>query len=328
MHNAPKPLPASRPGRRQWLHRLVITLLMGIGIAFSLQPVASTISNDVRGAGPLADYREQVAQAPAEKLNEQLAKAQAYNAALPSGAIYDPWDSEDPAPNTAHDEYLNTLAAFEVMARIRIPQIDVDLPVLHDASDASMSKGAGHMYGTSLPVGGVGSHAVIAAHTGWVSRTFFDRLTEVREGDLFHIDVAGITLTYRIDQISLVLPTQLESIRRVPEADLVTLVTCESSAGLSSHRLLVRGVRVADERDAGPEVEPATQAPTGGPPVERHVVVQEWMRPRLAIGGVAAVLLGVMFAQWVITDIRAWRRAAVPGEGRAAEQTDDEGNKP
>ncbi|WP_211340879.1 class C sortase [Xylanimonas allomyrinae] len=128
-------------------------------------------------------------------------------------------------------------------ARLRIPSIDVDLPVYHGTSDATLLKGAGHLQGTSLPVGGPGTRAVLTAHRGLASATMFTHLNRVDEGDAFVIEVLGRVLAYRVIDIAVIEPHSTEEIRPVPREDLVTLVTC-TPLGINTQRILVTGERV------------------------------------------------------------------------------------
>lgn len=244
------PTPARR---RAWPHRLVALTLVLSGGALSGWPVAETFANNQRATGAVTAYADAVAAAAASDpapLRADLAGARDYNADLTPAALADPWSDDTPADSPAHDAYLRHLDAFDAMGRVRIPQIDVDLPIYHDATKEPLSRGVGHMYGTSLPVGGPGTHAVLAAHTGSSRRTFFDRLPEVQRGQTFYLDVHGTTLTYRVDRIAVVEPWELEAIQPVPGADLVTLVTCYQPPGEHNQRLLVRGVRVPDAAGA------------------------------------------------------------------------------
>lgn len=272
-------------------------------------PVVETFANNTQGAHEVSAYVDAVAAAQAsdpEPLHADVLRARAYNAALSPSALWDPWGDETPRNSPAHDDYLTQLSAFGALGRVRIPQIDVDLPILHDATKLPLSRGAGHMYGTSLPVGGPGTHAVLAAHTGLKGRTMFDRLPEVQPDQTFFVDVYGTTLTYRVDRITVVEPWELDAVERVPGADHVTLVTCYTPPGEHKQRLLVRGVRVPDAV-ASDAVGSDAAAPPASPasvPVAADTSVQEWMVPRLAVSGGAAALAVLMGVTWVVGDRR------------------------
>lgn len=294
---------SSRPGS-QWPFRVLALALVLGGGAVTVSPVIETFGNNRLGSADTAAYVEAIERASTSeptRLSATLERARAYNAELQPGALYDPWGDEDPVRSPAHDAYLTQLADFDALARIRIPQISVDLPVYHDATNVPLAKGAGHMYGTSLPIGGTDTHAVIAAHTGMKSRTMFDRLPEVKPDQTFFVDVAGITLTYRVDQIRVVEPSELEAVARIPGSDHITLVTCYTPPGQHKQRMLVRGVRVPTSPAA---VSPASATSFRAAPVTADLTLQEWMWPRIGATGGAAVLAAGMGVVWARADRR------------------------
>ena len=142
-----------------------------------------------------------------------------------------------------------------VMGTIRIPKISVRLPIYHGTSQSALASGSGHLYGSSLPVGGRSTHAVITGHRGLVEAMMFTRLDEMRVGDYFYIEVMGRTLGYKVDRISVIEPNDTSKLKIVPDEDRVTLMTC-TPYGVNTHRLLVSAVRapipgvVPDERNA------------------------------------------------------------------------------
>lgn len=141
------------------------------------------------------------------------------------------------------------------MGTIRIPKISVKLPIYHGTSQSALASGAGHLYGSSLPVGGKNTHAVITGHRGLVDAMMFTRLDEMRVGDYFYIEVMGRTLGYKVDRISVIEPNDTSTLKIVPGEDRVTLMTC-TPYGVNTHRLLVSAVRapipgvVPEERNA------------------------------------------------------------------------------
>ena len=138
-----------------------------------------------------------------------------------------------------------------LMGTIRIPKISVDLPILHGTSEKALEQGAGHLYGTSLPIGGVSTHAVVTGHRGLVSALMFTRLDEIHAGDSFYIDMMGKEFGYRVDRISVIEPDDSRLLRITPGEDRVTLMTC-TPYGVNTHRLLVSGVRARIPEDIPP----------------------------------------------------------------------------
>ncbi|UQA78573.1 class C sortase [Gardnerella vaginalis] len=149
--------------------------------------------------------------------------------------------------------YLKTLEEpMGIIGIIKIPKIGVKLPIYHGTLQETLARGAGHLYGTDLPVGGKGWHTVITAHTGLPNATMFDSLTDLKKGDYFYLDVQGETLRYKVFRINVVDPHDISLLQREKGRDLATLLTC-TPYGVNSHRLLVTGYRVLPDPVAPPE---------------------------------------------------------------------------
>jgi sortase A len=177
---------------------------------------------------------------------EELARAENYNSRLASGADYKA-NSNIPTSSVGsdmHDVYEQTLnAGSGLMARIQIPAISLDLPVYHGTSDDTLLKGIGHLEGTSLPVGGKGTHAVLTGHRGLAQATMFTNLNRLHDGDTFTISSYGRIMTYKVVRTQVVNPDETKSLAAIPGKDLVTLVTC-TPLGINSQRIFVTGERV------------------------------------------------------------------------------------
>lgn len=147
-----------------------------------------------------------------------------------------------------------------IMGAVRIPSIDVNLPIRHGAGSYALQNGTGHLHGSSLPIGGRSTHAVVTGHTGIADKTLFTRLTELRRGDVFYFTTADRTIAYRVYDIRTVKPNDLKNLRIEQGKDIATLVTC-TPIFLNTHRLLVTGRRVAMPDDAPyPQDAPRTNA--------------------------------------------------------------------
>jgi len=180
--------------------------------------------------------------------SEQLALAQQYNDALTSGVDLLAGATVPTGTGTSSDQelvYQDILSAGPegTMARIRFPAAKVDMPIYHGTSDATLLKGAGHLEGSHLPIGGESTRSVITAHRGLASATMFNHLDQVEKGDRFTIEVFGEVLTYEVREINVIQPEATDSLRAEPGRDLVTLVTC-TPLGINTHRILVTGERV------------------------------------------------------------------------------------
>lgn len=229
-----------------------------------LYPVAATWLTASAQSATIASFAEQTRSMPADEKAGILADARRYNAALPPGLIHDPYSTTtsgavDDAVLTARYREQLTVPGTDVMAQVDIPSIHASLPIFHGTAAATLDLGAGHVFGSSLPVGGSGTHTVITAHAGLPQATMFTDLSQVRRGDLFTITVLGETLTYRVDRIATVKPDDTRDLAITPGKDYATLVTC-TPLYVNSHRLLVRGERVPTPTDAAQRVSAA-----GGP---------------------------------------------------------------
>lgn len=180
----------------------------------------------------------------------QLAQAAAYNAALGAGVVLDK-NSNVPVGDGALDgdvlDYDRILVANAdgLMARVKVPSIDIDLPVYHGTSDAVLNRGAGHLEGSHLPIGGDGAHAVITAHRGLANATMFTNLNRVDIGDAITVETFGRVLTYEVRDITVTDPADSQVIRAENGKDLLTLITC-TPLGVNTHRIVVTAERVAN----------------------------------------------------------------------------------
>jgi sortase A len=170
-----------------------------------------------------------------------MAAARAYNEEIRNTDIKDAFDAAATDSSAEYQSLLNP-NGDGIMGIIEIPKIGVRLPVYHGTGDVGLSQGAGHMEGTSLPVGGENTHCGIAGHRGLPSAKLFSDLDQIQRGDVIYLNVLGELLVYQVDQISVVLPHEMEYMSIIEGGDYLTLVTC-TPYGVNSHRLLVRGVR-------------------------------------------------------------------------------------
>ncbi|WP_175985194.1 class C sortase [Microbacterium tenebrionis] len=184
---------------------------------------------------------------PGDRTGE-LDAADAYNDSLTDGSSIvaanerKPLSGDDAA---LHDVYESLLDADGqgLMARLRIPSIEADLPIFHGTTDDVLEKGIGHLEGTALPVGGEGTHAVLTGHRGLATAELFDHLDQVKIGDTFTIEVYGEVLTYQVTSTTVVEPQDTQTLYPQAGEDLLTLITC-TPLGINSHRILVTGDRV------------------------------------------------------------------------------------
>ncbi|WP_211439529.1 class C sortase [Corynebacterium glutamicum] len=234
--------------------------LVLIGLSIMLAPVVSTQYHNWQFGQETRQYSEEIARLEESTLAAELLEAQEWNAYAHTPQAIDPWTGAVDPNTQEHQHYLEQLNILPSMARVRVPSVGIDLPIYHGTDEETLAKGVGHLYGTDLPVGGVGTHSVLNGHTGIATATLFDNLIDVSLGDLIAVDVLGETHTYQVKDTNVVLPNNTDSIQVNPHSDLLTLITC-TPYGINSHRLLVTGERVFDQ--AVPEQSP--------------FVIQPWM---------------------------------------------------
>ncbi len=245
----PSPRGSDRPKRfRNPGAIAIITAIVALaGVTVLCYPWAASWVSDFNQSAIVNNYDSSLAHVDPDR-RKQLAAAHAYNEALSSGAMITAGERVPRGDGVAPDgdaDYWKLLVTPDdgPMARIQIPKIHVDLPVFHGTSDQTLLQGVGHLEGTSLPVGGRSTHAVLTGHRGLVDATMFTDLDKLSVGDDFVISVFGETLTYRVIDSRVVDPKATESLRQVAGKDLVTLVTC-TPLGINTHRILVTGERV------------------------------------------------------------------------------------
>lgn len=210
-------------------------------------PFLARMVNERNQAEIAVAYEEKIATKDETEKEQLLDEARLYNDSLASGTgkALEDMLGEEMSGNKGDKEYESLLNINEdgIMGRIEIPKIDVDLLIYHGTSEEVLQKGAGHLQGSSLPVGGESTHTCISAHRGLVGKEMFTNLDQIEKGDLFFIHVLGETLCYRVNKISVVLPDEVKDLEIKRGKDLATLITC-TPYGINSHRLYVQGYRV------------------------------------------------------------------------------------
>lgn len=241
----------------------ILVILLGAGAA--AYPLIASINNERTQSLVQTEYEEKIQQLDTSEIDAALEAAREYNKTISTVQIEDVDKIKADLP--PYEDLLN-LANNGIMGYIEIPTINIDLPIYHGTTGAAMEKGAGHMEGTSLPVGGVGTHAVISAHSGMASAKLFTDLDKLKLGDMFFITVCNQKLAYEVDNIAVVEPTDIDLIRIDTQQDYVTLLTC-TPYGVNTHRLLVRGHRVDMAEEAISEVEEKA-VPEGSTWIEKY----------------------------------------------------------
>lgn len=264
---------------------IIFAILFLAGLSLLLYPFIANEWNNYRQKRLMSNYEEVVAEKEAAgeiDYEAEWEKARAYNDALLPSILPDSFAVAEASDED--EEYMSALnlAGDGIMGNVEIPKIDITLPVFHTTEEDVLEQAAGHLEGSSLPVGGESTHAVISAHRGLPSAALFTDLDKLEEGDHFLIHVLDDTLCYEVDQISVVEPEETDTLAVEEGEDLVTLLTC-TPYGVNSHRLLVRGHRVPYVPE---EVE---EESTSG--ISLHTSYLLWVAVGLAVTGTVVAVL-------------------------------------
>ena len=230
---------------KKHMSTIILIVILLAGLSLLLYPTVSDYWNKFHQSQAISDYAEAVADLDDETYERLWNEARAYNDIL--------WTMVNlySLKEVYYQEYdsLINVSGNGIMGYIEIESINCYLPIYHGVEETVLQIAVGHIEGTSLPVGGPGSHCVLSGHRGLPSARLFTDLDQLREGDTFVIRVLDETLTYEVDQIHIVLPEEVQDLELVEERDYCTLVTC-TPYGINSHRMLVRGHRIDNLADA------------------------------------------------------------------------------
>ncbi len=264
----------------------VLAFFLALGI--TLYPIISTAYNEKHQSKIQTQYREQVAQVDNSEIRHARELAIAYNEAIqPGQQLTDAFSNE--ALLWASEDYAEQLniTGNGTMGYVKIPKIDVHLPIFHGTDSTTLERGIGHLLGSSLPVGGDTTHTVLTAHSGMANQKMFSDLPQLKIGDVFYLDVLGETLAYQVDQIKTVLPHDTTYLGIEEGQDYCTLITC-TPFGVNTHRLLVRGSRIPYEEAE----EIVADTPRTEKPVSNW---EQEYRKGLYIGLGAVAIMGMVF---------------------------------
>ncbi|WP_239437948.1 class C sortase [Arthrobacter alpinus] len=238
---------------------MAITVLALGGMAAGLYPMAASWVSSYNQSKVISNYETQLDHVN-PSVAEQLSEAKQYNDALSAGVVVGKNSNVPVGNGTSSNSKLNydrilSSGAEGMIGRIKVPGIEVDLPIYHGTSDAVLARGAGHLQGSHFPTGGESTRSVITAHRGLANATMFSNLNHVKVGDKFTVEVFGEVLTYQVRETKVIAPEDTETLRVVPGEDLVSLITC-TPLGINTHRIVVTGQRitptpVADIQAAG-----------------------------------------------------------------------------
>ena len=221
-------------------HKTVIFLTLGflVGICILLYPAFSDFWNSKTQSRVITDYESVLDNLDENEYSAIFERAHAYNKAL--------YETNYPLMDYKNvPGYYDALRITdnEMIGYLKIDRIGVELPIYHGTSDDVLNRGVGHLEGSSLPIGGENTHSIMSAHRGLPSSKLFTDLDRLERGDTFQIIILDQVLTYQVDQIKVITPTEVEDLQIIEGGDYCTLFTC-TPYGINTHRLLVRGVRI------------------------------------------------------------------------------------
>lgn len=227
---------------------IIAVLVVIAGVAILAYPIISNMMFQNSQQELIDFYDSQINEIPEKTKDSMLEECREYNSGLLDSKVQltDPFDAD--ALQLEEHPYVDLLNqnGDGAMGSIEIPGINCKLVIYHSTEEAVLAKGVGHLQGTSLPIGGKGTHSVLSGHTGTADKELFTNLDQLETGDIFYIHVWGETLAYQVDNKEVVLPDETDSLYIDRERDLITLITC-TPYGINSHRLLVRGTRISYE---------------------------------------------------------------------------------
>ncbi len=221
------------------LSTIILVAIFFVGLCVLLYPTISDFWNEKRQSQAIMNYDDLIVDLTPEDYSEYFSKADSYNQKIRNMSF--PFLNHK---NIAEEYYdILDVNGDGMMGYITIEKIKVQLPIYHGTSDKVLNSAVGHVEGSSLPVGGKSTHAVLSAHRGLPSAKLFTNLDKLEIGDVFTIRILDRTITYQVDQILIVLPHETDNLNIVSGEDYCTLVTC-TPYGINTHRMLVRGTRI------------------------------------------------------------------------------------
>ncbi len=229
---------------KKHLSTILLIMLLLVGLGLLLYPTLAHTYNMIYATHAIENYEKALTELKPEDYDRYFEAAEAYNTQLRQ--LTSPLLDYDKVPG--YEEALS-IGGSNLMGYIQIEKIHVNLPIFHGTSSSVLAEGVGHMEGTSLPVGGESTHAILSAHCGLPQARLFTDLNQLEEGDLFSITVLDRTFTYQVDQITIAEPTKVDLLLVEDGVDGVTLLTC-TPYGVNTHRLLVHGHRVENVEQA------------------------------------------------------------------------------
>ena len=279
---------------RRVISTIIFTLILLSGIFLTAYPYLYNSYVEKHQSRVIDSYNSAIDNIDKEKLREIKAEVEEYNKGLISESIVltDPFDEATIKKNKNSQEFADLLdiGGNGVISTVNIPKIDVSLPVYHGTDERTLSSGAGHLQGTSFPIGGENTHSIITGHTGLSNKRLFTDLTELVLGDVFYLKTIGQTLSYEVDSINIVDPSDTSLLNVEDGKDYVTLLTCYPY-GINSHRLLVRGYRIPYEKAVEKQKES-----------ENEHTTSQWLREYIKAIVIGSIIFAIVILAMIISN--------------------------
>lgn len=272
--------------KRRYIRIVIAGIIFLLALLLTLYPVISNLYNQEHQSLIKTEYEEVVAQTDTAEFDRIRKLAVAYNKAITPGTAGETYSQEAIlAASEDYDSQLN-LSGSGIMGYVKIPKIQVELPIYHGTGSDSLERGTGHLLGSSLPVGGESVHTIITGHSGMASQKMFTDLEQLEIGDVFYLHVLDAVLAYQVYFKEPVVPHDSSRLGIIQGKDLCTLITCYPT-GVNTHRLLVQGERIPYEQ--AQEVQAVTVS--GETEVESHWEDQYWLGIQMGLTAMISMVI-------------------------------------
>ena len=272
--------------KRRYIRIVIAGIIFLLALLLTLYPVISNLYNQEHQSLIKTEYEEVVAQTDTAEFDRIRKLAVAYNKAITPGTAGETYSQESIlAASEDYDSQLN-LSGSGIMGYVKIPKIQVELPIYHGTGSDSLERGTGHLLGSSLPVGGESVHTIITGHSGMASQKMFTDLEQLEIGDVFYLHVLDAELAYQVYFKEPVVPHDSSRLGIIQGKDLCTLITCYPT-GVNTHRLLVQGERIPYEQ--AQEVQAVTVS--GEAEVESHWEDQYWLGIQMGLTAMICMVI-------------------------------------
>ena len=272
--------------KRRYIRIVIAGIIFLLALLLTLYPVISNLYNQEHQSLIKTEYEEVVAQTDTAEFDRIRKLAVAYNKAITPGTAGETYSQEAIlAASEDYDAQLN-LSGSGIMGYVKIPKIQVELPIYHGTGSDSLERGTGHLLGSSLPVGGESVHSIITGHSGMASQKMFTDLEQLEIGDVFYLHVLDAVLAYQVYFKEPVVPHDSSRLGIIQGKDLCTLITCYPT-GVNTHRLLVQGERIPYEQ--AQEVQAVTVS--GEAEVESHWEDQYWLGIQMGLTAMICMVI-------------------------------------